>query len=189
MKNREKIYKNITHAAISVDHQNPQPSTSNNCLNDVVITNEKTASTHRDLHCDNLSDDFVIHEDNLAEIDKLDQLKMPESLIPSITTMRNKKILTTNDNRSIPPTHSTKKPPVLVFSIEKENKPPLKKMRKEETKTHANKQFSERLSTYSSLQNSSIKYANCVFHGNIVNNFYNSDPNYEIGEKKKKRYK
>lgn len=185
MKNREKIYESITQAAISVDHQNPQPSTSKKYLNDVMITDENTESTHTDLHCDDFSDDLVIDENDLDEIDKLDQLKVPESLIPSITTTRNEKIVTTNDNRQIPPTYSTKKPPVSVFSTEKEKKPPLKRMKKEKPKTHTNEQFSECLSTNSSFQNSSIKYENCVFHGNIINHFYNPDADHENSEKKK----
>ena len=172
--------------------------------------------------------------------------EQPKSLLPFFTTANNKEINITTNPQTARPSHFFRKPPISVFSRGKENEPPLKKHKVQETSIAknnqesvststnivTNKQKSESTSTnnktnklaskststnietnkqasesapinietkklaskttstnietnelvsestcISSItsKNPNVKYENCVFHGNIINNFYFSN--------------
>ena len=186
MKNRQKIYESITHAAVSDVQYNPQPSTSNNCSTETNIANNDIKSTYTGLDCNNFSDDFEMNDEDLAAIDKLNQSEVPRSPTPSFTTANNKKILITRNKQSTLPTHFTAKPPVTLIYKGSENKPPLRIRKLIEAETHTSEQTLESLSTNPAFNNNTCnKYENCVFHGNIINNFYYSCIDHDNFEKKK----
>ncbi|XP_071553455.1 uncharacterized protein [Temnothorax nylanderi] len=129
LKNREKIYECITNATVCNDHLNPQPSTSKNYSSGTVTANKNLKTTGQDVNSDDFSDDFIISEDDLVTIDKLNQLTTPEPPITSITTQTKRKVLTEYINQ-LPPTHLMRKPPISVFAKKQENEPPLKMRKK-----------------------------------------------------------
>lgn len=194
MKNREKIYECITNTTVSNDHLNPQPSTSKNYSSGIVTANKNLKSTGQDVNSDDFSDDFIISENDLVTIEKLNQLTTPEPPITSITTRTKKKVLTEYNKQSTS-THFMAKPPISVFAKKQENEPPLKIRKNYETNTDTSKLSSECVSTNLNLNNqimnhqncifsgdiisncSNIKYENCVFYGSIINNCYHLNEN------------
>lgn len=165
LKNREKIYESITHASISAPTRSqPSTSTTNDLTPKVPTTKNDNKSTDAGINPINFSDEFEINDEDLAKIDNLDQPEvLNSSPTPSFTTANNKKIVI-NNRQSTLPTHFLTKPPIKIFSKKSETKQP-----QNETATHASEQIPKFLST-----NPSVVYENCVFHGNIVNNFYYS---------------
>ncbi|XP_071629088.1 uncharacterized protein [Temnothorax longispinosus] len=172
LKNREKIYECITNATVSNDHLNPQPSTSKNYSSGTVTANKNLKTTGQDVNSDDFSDDFIISEDDLVTIDKLNQLTTPEPPITSITTRTKRKVLTEYINQ-LPPTHFMRKPPISVFAKKQENEPPLKMRKSDETNTHTSKLSSECLSKNLNLNNQIMNYQNCIFTGDITSNYSN----------------
>ncbi|XP_074100309.1 uncharacterized protein LOC141528254 isoform X2 [Cotesia typhae] len=132
--NRQNIFDKITHAA-KVAHPsdtNPQPSTSetNSTQTKSSVQTHESISTETD--CDNLFDDFCLDDDTLTAIDNSFESEKPVSLLPSFTTANNKKIIINSAVETAEPCHFLKKPPISVFSHDKENQPPEKKMKVEQ---------------------------------------------------------
>ncbi|XP_044585640.1 uncharacterized protein LOC123265787 isoform X1 [Cotesia glomerata] len=214
--NRQKIFDKITHTvkvALPSD-TNPQTSTSetNSTKTGSSVQNHESISTETD--CDNSFDNFCLDDDTLAAIDNSFGSEKPVSLLPSFTSANNEKIIINSDVETAEPCHFLKKPPISVFSHDKENQPPEKKMRVEQIrnansnvksaststnfvtsqqkfKSTPNKNETKRLTSETKLtdfeapesasiealssKNPNIRYDNCTFHGNIINNFYFSD--------------
>lgn len=160
MKNREKIYKSITHAAVSDSQNHSRPSTSNNYSSGVIVTdkdngalfsahshsasstsincsteaitvNKDDESTHTEVEWNDFADDFQINDQDLAKIDQLHQSEVPESSAPAFTTAKNKKVLVSL-KRSTLAKHFTTKPSISVSFKGSENEPPLKKSKMNE---------------------------------------------------------
>ncbi|XP_039307828.1 uncharacterized protein LOC120358251 [Solenopsis invicta] len=126
LKNREKIYERITNATVSNDHLNPQPSTSKNYSSGTITANKNLKSTEQNDNSDDFSDDFIISEDDLVAIDKLNQLTTTKPPITSVTTQTKRKVLT-ESNKPLPSTHFMSLPPIPSLFVKKqENEPPLK---------------------------------------------------------------
>lgn len=159
MLNRQKIFDKITYAAQVVSptdtDQHPTTSGTNLAESGNSVQYEQLLSTENNY--DDHFDDFCLDDD-------------PETSQPC---------------------HFLNKPPISVFSDEKENQPPKKKVKIEQlynpssdlhspstsninitnkpnfestSSKNENKQFTNK--------NPNVKYDNCVFHGNIINNFY-----------------
>lgn len=166
LRNKEKIYESITQASRSVQMR-PQPSTS---AAEETITNNPEKSTNVAHDSSNFSDELEINEEDLAKIDELDRVEVPSTPIPSFTTANNKKILVDHNRQPTLPTHFLRKPPIKIFPEQSENKPV-------ETESHINErnQIPKFMPTNrTGHENPTIVYQNCVFHGNIINNFYYS---------------
>ncbi|XP_044585641.1 uncharacterized protein LOC123265787 isoform X2 [Cotesia glomerata] len=188
--NRQKIFDKITHTvkvALPSD-TNPQTSTSetNSTKTGSSVQNHESISTETD--CDNSFDNFCLDDDTLAAIDNSFGSEKPVSLLPSFTSANNEKIIINSDVETAEPCHFLKKPPISVFSHDKENQPPEKKMRVEQIRNANSNVKSASTSTnfvtsqqkFKSIEalsskNPNIRYDNCTFHGNIINNFYFSD--------------
>ncbi|XP_077260513.1 uncharacterized protein LOC143896488 [Temnothorax americanus] len=190
LKNRQRIFDNITHAATSNAstsnaQSNPQPSTSKNNAASAIGIDRNEASIPLEIGYDDFHEEFEVDNDALAELEKL--IPPEESILPKEPTLPKKlilpgqskqsptffyagskrKIVVNANSESIKPTHFMNKPPISVVHCQKENKP-----------TERDNQASDLTSTHSAkIKDSSIKYENCVFHGNIVNNFYYSQNN------------
>lgn len=178
MKNRENIFESITLA-----QSNPRPSTSKNCSTEIIIENEGNKSTDTVVDWNDFSGDFEINEQELTAIEQLNQSTAPEkSPAPSFTTGSNRRIFEPCDGQSKLAGHFTAKPPVKVVFKGSEKELPLKKSKTAQDITHTNAPSSQSFPdqeientndiTSAFTKNSSVKYEKCVFHGNIINNFY-----------------
>lgn len=98
----------------------------------------------------------------------------------SDTTANNKKLPVAN-NKQLKRAHFTTKPPINVFATGKENQPPIKKIKIDPIQTASSEKSSNSASYANNLCN---KYENCVFNGNIINNFYYSCIDHKNCEKK-----
>ena len=202
--NRQKIFDIITLVAKAGAQSNPQPSTSGTNTTKPISTDQSKESTQIEVDCDNFSDNFDLDDDPLTAIEHSFVSEKPKSLLPFFTTANNKEINITTNPQTARPSRFLRKPPISVFSRGKENEPPLKKHKVQEisiaknnqesvstsTNIVTNKQKSESTSTnnktnelvsestsISSItsKNPNVKYENCVFHDNIINNFYFSN--------------
>ena len=243
--NRLKIFDSITLAAKAGAQSNDQPSTSGTNTTQPISTDQSEESTQIEVDCDNFSDNFDFDDDTLTAIEQSFVSEKPKFLLPLFTTA-NKEINITTNPQTARPSHISRKPPISVFSRGKENEPPLKKHKVQETSIAkknqesvststnivTNKQKSESTSTNNKTnklaskststnietnkqasestpinietkklalkttstniktnelvlgstsiisiksKNLNVKYENCVFHGNIINNFYCSN--------------
>ncbi|XP_057322774.1 uncharacterized protein LOC130666104 [Microplitis mediator] len=140
LKNREKIFDSIIHAAKPSDQLNPQPSTSGSDSTAIINKNMNKKSQHEEAEFD-CFDDFDINDQDLAVIDELSESQIPESPTPFFTSAKSKKILTCN-NQSQSTTHFSFKSSVIISSTASENIPPSKTF-KSDAKTHAYNQSSD----------------------------------------------
>lgn len=156
LKNKEKIFKKIIHAAVT----DTQPSTSTD-KNDLFL-------------------DLEIDEQELIAIDILNQTEKTDEQTPHFTTARNAKILVPNNKEAKVAKHFTTKPPVKIVFEKSQSEPPSKKMKLADGKANMKEQtLQAQLDEQGNGEmnsafkpNSHVKYNNCVFHGNITNNFY-----------------
>ncbi|XP_043473405.1 uncharacterized protein LOC122505688 [Leptopilina heterotoma] len=177
MTNRQQIFERIIHEAAQV-----KPSTSKNSSNKIIIQNKNDKSAEADL--DDFFENFEVTEQELNLIDQLNESKEPCSLTPQFTTANNNKILVPNHNQPKPAQHFTSKPPVRVSFQGPPNEPPKKILKISAGKASAVGQTlqsssGQRVEINKDInstfgKNSCVKYENCVFHGNITNNFYSS---------------
>ncbi|XP_057319465.1 uncharacterized protein LOC130663914 [Microplitis mediator] len=171
LKNREKIFQKITHAAVSNIQNNPQPSTSAKCSTNINFANNNQKSTGAEEVCDHFSEDFDFSAQELAAIDNLNQFEVPKSPTTAFTAANKEKIPSTPNKQLKRFNHFTTKSPVDVFSKGQENPPPIRKNRIISDETIINEKSLNSASTANTTCN---RYENCVFRGNIINNFYYS---------------
>ncbi|XP_066585168.1 uncharacterized protein [Prorops nasuta] len=159
LNNRQKIYESIIPNAQS----NPETSTSNNRSINIINSSNDKESTCTTKNFNNFTDDFEINDEDLAAIDKISQSPAPSSFATA-----NNKNMFTNCDKERRSTHFTTKPPIKVFperSVIKPLQQSNKTIEKESQVLSTNPAFNQ------IPQN---KYEKCVFHGNIINNFYYS---------------
>lgn len=191
MQNRVKIFETISSAAKSNNHSNP--STSKGCLTTEKI-NEDNFEWRAALlnECDNLFDDLEVQDEELGVVAEK-KLIEPELSTPQFKTAKNVKIPVPCVKSKVS-AHFISKPPVTVSFKKSQNQPPpLKKRKIEQDKTNTNGQILTSLNQKENLndsisdvdKNSSIKYINCIFHGNIINNFYSQKDSDDMDNRKR----
>lgn len=147
MINRQKIFYNITLAAKAGAQSNPLPSTSGTGATTPINTDQSKESTQVKVNCDNFSDVIDLDDNTITEIERSFALEEPKSPLPLFTTGNNKEITITTNPETTKTVHFFKKPPILVFSREKENEPPLKKFKVEAISPASKNQESASTST------------------------------------------
>ena len=149
--NRQKIFDSITLAAEAGAQSNPQPSTSGTNTTKPISTDQSKQSTQIEVDCDTFSDNFDLDDDTLTAIEQSFVSEKPKSLLPFFTTANNKSNINSKQQTTNPqtarPSHYLRKPPISVFSCGKENEPPLKKHKVQETSIAKNNQESVSTST------------------------------------------
>ncbi|XP_049825045.1 uncharacterized protein LOC126265979 [Aethina tumida] len=125
--NRQKIFDKIKVVSPTDTDQHPTTSGTNPAESGNSVQYEQALSTENNY--DNHFDDFRLDDDTLAKIDNSFIQDTLVSSPPSFTTASRKKIIINSDPEIGQPCHFLNKPPISVFSDEKENQPPKKKLR------------------------------------------------------------
>ncbi|XP_043475054.1 uncharacterized protein LOC122506797 [Leptopilina heterotoma] len=188
MENRKRIFERITHKAVSQAQSNP--TSSKHCSTKAVIE-DKQNHTNPAVDWKDMFENFDVTDEELNTIDKLNKPKVPESSAPYFTTANKKKIHIPRDRPSKSAEHFTSKPPLRLSFHTSQNEPPSKKIKIAESETsrqtlQSTMDHQEKNINLISApnKNSFVKYENCVFHGNIINNFYCSGTDCKKQEKK-----
>lgn len=180
MKNREKIFESITHEAVPNVQSNPSSSSTK-----TIIENKRKIANTTD-EWDDVFENIDFDELEVIPSGQLNEPKVPESLAaePQFTTAKNKKISIPCNKKPTAAQHFSLKSPVRVYFNTSQFQSPIKKSKIEEKKTvepilqpclQPSLEQVKNTDLNSDLnKNSSVKYENCVFHGNIINNFYYS---------------